>query len=177
MLETDLEILEEMQTNTGEKLSELTFQNPTMVVFLRHFGCVFCKEAMFEISQKRKSIEEQGFRIVFVHMSDTETANEYFNRFNLAGVTFVNDPEQRYYRAFGLLRGSFNQHYGLQTWIRGYKVKKQHDFELELAKKLGDSTQMPGVFILMDGEIREKFIHRHAAEQPNYQRLLDCCVN
>ena len=176
MLETDMEILKEMTTNTGESIWGLTFKKPVMVVFLRHFGCVFCKEAMIDISQKRGIFESQGFHIIFVHMSDTETANEYFAKYNLSGVSFVNDPVQRYYKAFGLFRGSFTQLYGLQTWIRGYKLKKEQGLELELAKKLGDSTQMPGVFILMDGQIKEQFIHRHAAEQPNYEKLLECCV-
>ena len=176
MLETDMEILDEMRTNKGENLRELTFRQPVMVVFLRHFGCVFCKEAMYDISQKRASFEAQGFQIVFVHMSDTETADSYFEKFNLKGISFINDPEKQFYRAFGLLRGTFNQLYGLQTWIRGYQVKKELNLELELAKKLGDSTQMPGVFILMDGEIKEKFIHRHAAERPDYEKLLDCCI-
>lgn len=176
MLDTDLEILEEMITNTGESLKDLTYKKPVMVIFLRHFGCVFCKEAMTDIAGKRKNFEAQGFEIVFVHMSDTETANDYFKRFKLPGIKFINDPNKRFYTAFGLFRGSFNQLYGLQTWIRGYKLKREKDFELELAKKLGDSTQMPGVFILMDGEIKEKFIHRNAAERPDYEKLLDCCV-
>ena len=176
MLNTDLEILEEMITNEGKSLRDLTFQKPVMVIFLRHFGCVFCKEAMNDISHKRKEFESQGFEIVFVHMSDTDTANEYFKRFNLPGIQFINDPSKRFYTAFGLFRGSFSQLYGLQTWIRGYKLKREKDYELELAKKLGDSTQMPGVFILMDGEIKEKFIHRHAAERPDYEKLLDCCI-
>ena len=176
MLETDLEMLEEMVANTGETLQEMTFKNPVMLVFLRHFGCVFCKEAMTDLSKRRKDFEGQGFRIVFVHMSDTVTAEEYFGKFNLRGITHINDPEQRYYHAFGLFRGSFNQLYGLKTWIRGYQVQKRLGVKLEMAKKLGDSTQMPGVFILQDGEIKDKFIHRHAAERPDYERLLDCCV-
>lgn len=177
MLETDLEILEEMTTNDGSKLKDLTFRNPVMLIFLRHFGCVFCKEAMKDLSRKRKRFEDQGFQIIFVHMSDTDTANAYFKKYGLEGITFINDPNQMYYKAFGLMRGSFTQLYGLQTWIRGFKVKREHGYELELAKKLGDSTQMPGVFILMDGELKEKFIHRHAAERPDYEKLLECCVD
>lgn len=163
-------------TNEGSSLHDLTMKKPVMLIFLRHFGCVFCKEAMKDISEKRASFESQGFHIVFVHMSDTDTANQYFKQFDLKGITFINDPAQRYYAAFGLLRGSFNQLYGLQTWIRGFQLRAQKGFQLELAQKLGDSTQMPGVFILQNGEIKEKFIHRHAAERPNYERLLDCCV-
>lgn len=175
MTEIDLEITTEMITNKGVSLHEMAFHKPLMIIFLRHFGCVFCKEALKDLAKKREGFEKDGFELVFVHMSDTETATAYFNQFNLGGIAFVNDPEQRFYRSFGLFRGSFNQLYGLQTWIRGYKVKKQHGFELELAKKLGDSNQMPGVFVLMDGEIKARFIHRHAAEQPNYEKLLECC--
>lgn len=172
----ELLILDEMVTNEGETLLSLTYKSPVMLVFLRHFGCVFCKEALYDISQKRKSIEAGGIKIVFVHMADDETATEYFIQFNLNGATYVCDPMQRYYRAFGLQRGSFNQLYGLQTWIRGYKVKHDHGFELELAKRLGDSTQMPGVFVLQDGLIKDKFVHRLASERPDYEQLVQCCT-
>lgn len=175
MLDSDLEILEEMMTNTGESLHELTFRKPVMLIFLRHFGCVFCKEAMTDIAARRKRFEKQGFHIVFVHMSDTETATKYFDNFNLEGITFINDPQKRYYNAFGLFRGSLTQLFGLQTWIRGYKLKKKYNYELEQAKKLGDSFQMPGVFVIYEGEIKDKFVHNHAAQRPDYDRLLDCC--
>jgi hypothetical protein len=175
-MDEELEIMGEMRTNTGDDLLSLTYKSPVMLVFLRHFGCVFCKEALNDISLRRKSIECGGIRIVFVHMGDNETADEYFEKFNLAGSVHICDPSQRYYRAFGLQRGSFNQLYGLQTWIRGYKVKQELDVELEMAKRLGDSTQMPGVFILQNGRTKEKFIHRIASERPDYEQLVQCCV-
>lgn len=176
MLDSDLEILEEMRTNTGETLHELTFRGPVMLIFLRHFGCVFCKEALTDLAARRNKFEDLGFQIVFVHMSDTETADEYFSTFNLEGITHINDPIKRYYNAFGLFRGTLTQLFGLQTWIRGYKVKKKHNFPLESAKKLGDSFQMPGVFVIQEGEIKDKFVHSHAAQRPDYDRLLDCCI-
>lgn len=170
----ELLILEEMATNEGVSLLALTHKSPVMLVFLRHFGCVFCKEALYDLSQRRKAIEQGGVKIVFVHMADDETAAEYFTKFNLEGACYICDPMQRYYRAFGLQRGSFNQLYGLQTWIRGYKVKQELGVELEMAKRLGDSTQMPGVFILQDGKIKDKFIHRTASERPDYEQLVQC---
>ncbi len=174
--EEELEILEEMQTNEGASLLSLTYKSPVMLVFLRHFGCVFCKEALHDISARRKAIERNGIRIVFVHMANDETALEYFQNFNLEGVTYVCDPAQQYYRAFGLHRGSFNPLYGLQPWIRGYKVKQELGYEIELAKRLGDSTQMPGVFVIQNGLIRDKFVHRLASERPDYEQLVQCCV-
>jgi hypothetical protein len=153
--EEEILVLEEMMTNEGASVHELSFQSPVMLVFLRHFGCVFCKEALHDIAQRRASIEQGGIKIVFVHMSDPETAVEYFQNFSLEGATFVCDPRQQYYRAFGLQRGSFTQLYGLQTWIRGFQVKKELGVELEMAKRLGDSTHMPGVFVVHNGLLRD----------------------
>lgn len=172
----ETEMMEEMMTNTGKTLSFLTFQSPVLLVFLRHFGCVFCKEALDDIAQRRASIEKSGIQIVFVHMSDDETAQAYFSNYKLKDATYICDPNQRYYTGFGLNRGSFNQLYGLQTWFRGFKLQHQKGYSLELAKKLGDSTQMPGVFVLQDGEIREKFIHNLASDRPDYEQLVQCCV-
>lgn len=176
MHDINLEILDEMLTNTGGSLKQLSYQNPVLLMFLRHFGCVFCKEALDDIAAKRKSFERSGIRIVFVHMADDETAVEYFHKFNLDGITYICDPDQRYYTAFGLHRGTFNQLYGLRTWLRGFKLKSEKGYVLELAKKLGDSTQMPGVFVLRNGEIKDSFIHRLASERPDYERLIQCCV-
>lgn len=170
------DIMEEMMTSTGEHLLALTKKSPVMLVFLRHFGCVFCKEALDDIAHRRAAIEDGGVKIVFVHMSDDETAEEYFSRFNLQGITHICDPGQRYYRAFGLQRGSFGQLYGLQTWIRGFKLQNQMGYNLEMAQKLGDSTQMPGVFVLQNGTIREKFVHHLASDRPDYDSLVQCCV-
>jgi AhpC/TSA antioxidant enzyme len=175
-IDEEVMMLEEMVTNEGDTLYSLSLISPVMLVFLRHFGCVFCKEALKDIALRRRAIERNGIKIVFVHMSDEETANEYFTNFKLPGATFVCDPAQRYYRTFGLNRGTFLQLYGLQTWIRGYKVKQALGYEIELAKRLGDSTQMPGIFMLQDGRIIERFIHRLASERPDYEQLVQCCA-
>ena len=39
---------------------------------------------------------------------------------------------------------------------------------------IGDGFQMPGAFQLYEGEIKEKFIHKSIADQPDYIKLADC---
>ena len=70
------EWLNEMVTNNGDSVLNLTFENPVLLVFLRHFGCIFCKEALVDISKNRSKIETGGLKIVFVHMTDVETAEK-----------------------------------------------------------------------------------------------------
>lgn len=176
LVQIDSDVLKEMRTQTGESLFSLCCRQPILLVFLRHFGCVFCKEALDDLSERRQTIQDSGIQLIFVHMADNETAEQYFKRFRLEGVLHISDTGQRYYRAFGLQRGSFGQLYGLRTLLRGFQLKQERGYELELAKKLGDSTQMPGVFVLQNGRIVESYIHRFAADRPDYDKLVACCV-
>ena len=168
------ELLEEMVTNTGANLRDLSLQQPVLLVFLRHFGCTFCREALSDISKKRASIEEGGTRIVFVHMAGNEIAEEYFEKYKLSGATHVSDPNCTYYAAFGLTKGTFTQLFGLSTWVRGFSagVMEGHG----LGPRLGDDFQMPGIFMLVNGQVRDSFIHKLASDRPDYEDLVRCCA-
>jgi len=172
-LQFDLSVLEEMTTNRGSNLSGLSKQQPVLLVFLRHFGCTFCREALSDIARERANIESFGTRIVFVHMTENDTAERYFQRYGLQGAEHISDPDCTFYTAFGLMKGSFNQLFGLQSWIRGFSagVIDGHG----VGPQLGDGFQMPGVFVLQDGEIKQSFIHKLASDRPNYKDLIRCC--
>lgn len=167
-------VMESMVTNTGENLMKMSFRDPILLVFLRHFGCTFCREALSDISKRRKDIEKMGIKIVFVHMTNSEVAERYFNRYNLEGAVYVSDPECIYYKEFGLLKGSFTQLFGLQSWIRGFKAGVLDGQGVGM--QLGDGFQMPGVFVISDGEVKESFIHKLASDRPDYLKLVECCA-
>ena len=166
--------LKKMTTNAGNSLEKLSNQRPVLLVFLRHFGCTFCREAMAELAERRAGIEAQGTHLIFVHMAENEIAERYFNRYNLSGVEHISDPKCTYYTGFGLTKGSFNQLFGLQSFMRGFTagVVKGHG----IGAQLGDGFQMPGVFVLRDGQVRESFIHKLSSDRPNYEELAKCCA-
>lgn len=168
------ELLDQMITNTNQSLRELSEKSPVMLIFLRHFGCTFCREALSDISKKRQQIQSMGAQLVFVHMSSPEVAERYFNRYELEDTVHISDPDCQYYAAFGLTKGNFTQLFGLQTFIRGFQssVLEGHG----VGPAIGDGFQMPGIFILQDGEIKEQFIHRLASDRPNYEALARCCA-
>ena len=45
-MKLDLEILEVIYTNKGNDLRTIAEQKCVMLVFLRHFGCAFCKRVI-----------------------------------------------------------------------------------------------------------------------------------
>jgi len=169
----DPAILEEMATNKGESLGSLSDRKLVLLVFLRHFGCTFCREALTDISKKRKEIEDVGTQIVFVHMTDSETADKYFARYNLEGAIHISDPECRFYQAFGLSKGTFSQLFGLATWIRGFDagVLQGHG----IGAQIGDGFQMPGIFAIRNGVIKSSFVHKMASDRPDYLELVKSC--
>ncbi len=171
--DVNLSILDSMITSTGDSLGAWSVRQPVLLVFLRHFGCTFCREALSDLSKRQKEIEGEGTRIIFVHMTDNATAEAYFQKYDLAGAVHISDPECRYYQAFGLVKGSFTQLFGLATWIRGFSagVVSGHG----IGPQIGDGFQMPGVFVIQDGEIKSSFVHELASDRPDYLNLVKCC--
>lgn len=166
-------IMAEMRTNRGDSLLSLSRRSPVMLVFLRHFGCVFCREALSDISRRKAEIEALGTQVVFVHLNDEETAERFFAKYELPDAVYITDPGCTYYAAFGLTKATVTQLFGLHSWIRGFQagVVAGHG----LASPIGDGFQMPGVFIIQDGQIRDAFIHKLSSDRPDYVGLVQQC--
>jgi peroxiredoxin len=164
--------LDLFETNEGMNLEEMSHKWPVMLVFLRHFGCTFCREALEEISHKRNNIEVKGTRIVIVHMVDEESAHKELMKYELEDIPHISDPECILYKKIKLKTGTLNQLFGLKVWVRGVVagMVKGHG----IGKEMGDSTQMPGVFLLRKGEIIKRYIHQTAADRPDYEDLANC---
>jgi len=164
-------------TNGGQSLLELSQQAPVLVVFLRHLGCTFCREAVADIAKQREQIEADGTRICFVYMPQLdkdgnqkpEAAERFFSKYGTSDLPRIADPEQNLYKAFKLRRGSIWELFGLKVWWRGFIATV---FGLHMVGKLvGDGFQMPGVFLLKNGTIQRAFRHKTAADRPDYCEL------
>ncbi len=165
------EVLDNMKTSDGISVLELSEKQPVLLVFLRHFGCIFCREALQDLSRLKNEIEEKGGDLVFVHMSDKETAEQYFEKYKLQDPKWVQDATCEYYRQFGLLKGTFSQLFGFKTWVRGFDAAILKGNGISW-RQLGDGFQMPGVFLIDEGEIKYSFIHNSAADRPDYLHIL-----
>ncbi len=167
--------LPKMETTDGASVLELSRRHPVLLVFLRHFGCTFCREALQDLSDRLQEINRGGAQLVLVHMSDRKTADKYLTKYGLKDVPTVSDPGCYFYQGFGLSKGTARQLFGLHSWIRGFEagVLDGHGVGLQ---QLGDGFQMPGVFVVSEGKVRGKFIHKLAGDRPNYTDLLrQCC--
>jgi len=159
-------LLEQVRTERGDSLMHLVDGSPVLLVFLRHAGCTFCREAVADIAAVREEIEGTGTRIVLVHMGDRDGMSELIDRHQLGSLDRICDPDRLLYAAFGLRRGTFRQLFGLKVWVRGLVAGliRGHGWK----KPVADSHQMPGVFLLERGMIARSYRHRSAADRPCY---------
>jgi peroxiredoxin len=153
----------------GVSLAELSRRSPVLVVFLRHFGCTYCREAAADVAANREVIEADGTRVVFVHLETPEEADRFFARYGLDTVSRIADPDANLYRAFGLTRGSPGRLFGLKSVARFLPagVFARHGVGFPTT----DGTRMGGVFLIRDTTVVREFRHASPADRPDYIRL------
>jgi hypothetical protein len=137
-----------------------------LLVFLRHAGCSFCREALSDVARTRQGIEKNGTRIVLIHMGDTEAFEALLMKNGLSDLDHICDPEQSLYRAFGVRRGSFGQLFGPKVVWRA--ISEGVLLRYGIGAAVADPAQMPAIFLISRSEIVGRFRHRSAADRPDY---------
>ena len=160
----------EIITNTGETIHDISMDSPVLLVFLRHFGCIFCMEALSDLTEKLEDFKRRNVEIIFVHMAPNETAEKYFQEHNLQGIKHVSDPETVLYAKFGLLKGNFSQLFGFNTWVRGFEARRKGN--TWAMRGVGDSLQMPGIFVISKSQIKNSYVHKRVSDRPDYEKLI-----
>lgn len=149
----------------GVSLATLSRQAPLLVLFLRHSGCTFCREALSDLSKNKDTLSAANIVPVLVHQGDPAKASEYFNKYDLGEIDHVSDPQCQLYRAYDLQRGKLGQLFGRSVWWRGFKAAVLSGHGVGMLD--GDGFQMPGAFIVHDNQIVKAYRHRTAADRPD----------
>jgi hypothetical protein len=164
--------LRRIRTESGASLLELAEASPVLLVFLRHFGCSFCRQAISDVADLREELTQREVRPVFVHLGPPDLAKVYFEYYGLGDVERVNDPEAEVYRLpmFALGRKNpFLQAMSPAVWVGWLKGAI---FKHGIGKIEGDGHQMPGIFFLRGAKIVRGFKYRTIADEPDYLKLV-----
>jgi hypothetical protein len=165
-------VLQEYRTETGRTLLELVDESPLLLIFLRHFGCSFCRQTLDDVSRIRQVIEARGIRPVFVHLGSPERAKPYFDYYQLSDIERVSDPDASLYArpVFHLSRKHVFSHFLVpavwKAWLQG--TIRKHG--IGMIKE--DAEQMPGIFYLRERAIVRAYRYRTIADQPDYLKLI-----
>ena len=148
------------------RLRDQLDDEPTLFVFLRHFGCIFCREAIADI--RAASEGEADFPRVLFFFRGSATEGRAFLRRYFPNAKAVADPTGELYDAFGIQRGGLAKNLGPKVWrARKRAAGKGH----RNGARSGDIWRLPGV-MLTRGE-RIYWVHdvKHAADHPDLEEV------
>ena len=163
--------LRDFHTESGRSLLDLVDESPVLLIFLRHFSCAFCKQALDRVAQVRPQIEAKSVRPVFVHLGSPQRAKPYFDYYHLSDVERISNPEATLYQLpfFALSRTNPFLHFLNPTVWKGWLKGAMFKYGIGMIKE--DAEQMPGVFLLKERRIVRAFRHRTIADEPDYLKL------
>ncbi len=164
--------LDQFRTNTGESLEELTQAVPTLILFLRHSGCPFCRQTLADLSVNRRAIEESGCRIVLVHLDDEVSAASLTRAYHLEDLPRISDPEGRLYDTFGLRSAGAWQVMGPSVWWPGFKATLLEGHWPGVPR--GDIFRLPGAFLVYRGVVLKAFRPENSAERTDFDSFAAC---
>ena len=147
----------------GDQLVE----DPTLIVFLRFFGCLFCRETVADLRQLSEK-QERFPAVLFVSQAGATEARAFVRRY-WPQARVVADPEATLYAAFGVGRSILKAFAPGVFSARRRAVAKGH----ESGRIDGDAFRLPGVFLVRENQIVWRHEFKHAADHPDFARVTE----
>jgi peroxiredoxin len=141
---------------------------PLVAVFLRHFGCLFCRERVAQFAAEAGAFAAAGARVVFVGTGTGAMAAD-FQQSHGHGLPVFGDPERRTYRQAGMRRSFWESLHprlfvnALRAFRRGFRQTKVQ----------GDPWQQGGVLVFAaDGALAHAAIDQVAGDPLDVRAVL-----
>lgn len=143
--------------------------NGIALIFLRHFGCPFCKEHARALHLQRSGFQDAGVEIVMVGPGTPAEAAAFAEDLGLENPVLT-DPDRAAYRAYGLgeapVRSLLDPRViagGIRAAAKGFLPRKSS----------GNPLQLPGQFLIdRGGIVRSATRPRLMSDIPSASALL-----
>jgi len=144
------------------RLADQWSTRPAVVVWLRHFGCVYCVEQAREMMSSKPAIERAGGSLVFVGNGGPEHAKAFQQRLAPETAVFT-DPGLETYRIVGARHGVLNT-LGPQSWA--FALRAFRSGARQRAVK-GHAFQQGGVLVIgPKNRVAYAYLSRSAGDHP-----------
>ncbi len=171
--ETDVAIVfQQFHAESGRTLLEIVDASPTLLIFLRHFGCSFCRQTLDDVAKIRDKIQARGVQPVFVHLGSPERAKPYFDYYQLSDVERISNPDGSLYAhsLFHLPRKNPISHFLVPGVWKGLLQGAMRNYGIGMIHE--DAHQMPGLFFLRERKVISSYLYRAISDRPDYLKLL-----
>lgn len=150
------------------ELASLWQDQGAVLVWLRHFGCLFCREQVAEMLPHLERIHAAGAELVFISTGAPQFARAFREDHHITAPILV-DPERRSYQALGFARG-LGASLDPRTALSAARAIKAG---FRQGRTQGDVAQQGGVLVVdKGGGIRYAHRSAHAGDHPPVEAIL-----
>lgn len=158
-------------TGAATALADVFGGRKTLLTFLRHFGCLFCREWLAKLAQHQAELDGAGLQVVAVAMGDPKHIARYCDRI-APDITCLtgDDGSLEAYHAYGLQEGGLKQFTSFDALKAGFRaIKGGH----AVGKATGNVRMMPGTFLIdAEGRVRWTYYSEHVGDHPDIADIL-----
>lgn len=159
------------------RLGDLWSERPAVLVFVRHFGCVFCREMVVDVHRHRHEFEEADVELAVIGFGTLEQAAQ-FRKMQNVDVPLLVDPERRVYELAGAKVATLGELIGpAQIW-RGLRATigsrlRLGSIAVHQGRIWGHAAQLGGVLVIApDGTVRYAHLSEQSGDNPRAHEVL-----
>jgi hypothetical protein len=138
---------------------------PTLLIFLRFFGCVFCRETVSDLRTLSEGKPDYP-RVIFVSEAEKIEIQAFVRRYWPTAAT-ISDPEGILYAAFGVGK-SVLKSFSPSVFRAARRATEKG---IERGPTDGNVFRLPGAFLMKGDEVIWKHDFRHSGELPDFEHL------
>ena len=178
---SDASSLENVVLNDYEghpvRLGDLWSERPAVLVFVRHFGCVFCRQMAVDIHRHRDKFDEADVELAVIGHGLPEHAAD-FRKLQNVDLRLLVDPDRKVYDLAGAKVATLNELIGPRQILRGLKATvmsrlKQGSIAVHQGKIIGHAAQLGGVLVIApDGSVRYAHLSEESGDNPPAREVL-----
>jgi peroxiredoxin len=178
---TDASVLEDVVLDDygghPVRLGDLWSERPAVLVFVRHFGCVFCRQMAVEIHRARHKFEEADVQLAVIGHGTPAHARD-FRRLQNVDLPLLVDPDRRVYELAGAKVATLPELIGPRQIMRALRATivsrlRQGSIAVHQGKIIGHAAQLGGVLVIApDGSVRYAYLSEESGDNPPASEVL-----
>lgn len=157
--------------NNPVNTASLWGNGPTLVSFLRHFGCIHCRSRLAQLEEAKETIQSAGLQSIAISLGEPKHAIRYCGKLAPSLTCLVSTENDAYY-TYGLRQGTFSELMSHSFDIAKASAKAFAKGHIQ-GSATGDAHMLPGTFIVdKAGTIHYAYYSKYAGDDPAINDLV-----
>lgn len=160
------------------RLGDVWRDQPAVLIFLRHYGCLFSRDYAVALHRERHRFAAAGARLVAIGPGTPAQASRFLEDHGVR-VALLVDSDRRSYRAAGARTATLTELFGLRIILRGVirmigsRLPRRGSVAITPGRVISHDAQLGGVLVVApDESVRYAHMSQDASDNPPIREVL-----